>query len=112
MAPPAPPLPRRALLRAARGRQRGRQPREGGGRRCHSDAAAAMAAAGPAPLLPAEAEALVRALQGTELRDAGGQGCGGTALLGRGPGGGGRRFWGVPGASGPGGGGGSMKKGL
>ncbi|XP_054072032.1 zinc finger MYND domain-containing protein 10 isoform X2 [Rissa tridactyla] len=30
--------------------------------------------AGPAPLLPAEAEALVRALQGTELRDAGGQG--------------------------------------
>lgn len=71
-----------------------------------------MAAAGPAPLLPAEAEALVRALQGTELRDAGGQGCGGTALLGRGPGGGGRRFWGVPGASGPGGGGGSMKKGL
>lgn len=41
--------------------------------RCHSDAAAAMA--GPAPLLPAEAEALVRALQGTELRDTGGQGC-------------------------------------
>ncbi|XP_059679367.1 zinc finger MYND domain-containing protein 10 [Gavia stellata] len=33
-----------------------------------------MAAAGLAPLLPAEAEALVRALQGTELRDAGGQG--------------------------------------
>ncbi|KAM6059364.1 zinc finger MYND domain-containing protein 10 isoform 2-T2 [Theristicus caerulescens] len=33
-----------------------------------------MAATGPAPLLPAEAEALVRALQGTELRDAGGQG--------------------------------------
>ncbi|KAM9533639.1 zinc finger MYND domain-containing protein 10 isoform 1-T1 [Guaruba guarouba] len=32
-----------------------------------------MAAAGPAPLLPAEAEALVRALQGTELRDIGGQ---------------------------------------
>ncbi|KAM6413697.1 zinc finger MYND domain-containing protein 10 [Rhynochetos jubatus] len=33
-----------------------------------------MAATGLAPLLPAEAEALVRALQGTELRDAGGQG--------------------------------------
>uniref|UniRef100_A0A8D0ENA0 Zinc finger MYND domain-containing protein 10 n=1 Tax=Strix occidentalis caurina TaxID=311401 RepID=A0A8D0ENA0_STROC len=31
-----------------------------------------MAAAGPAPLLPAEAEALVRALQSTELRDTGG----------------------------------------
>lgn len=35
-----------------------------------------MAAAGP--LLPAEAEALVQALRGTELRDAGGQGCGGV----------------------------------
>ncbi|KAM9226912.1 zinc finger MYND domain-containing protein 10 isoform 2-T4 [Leptosomus discolor] len=33
-----------------------------------------MAAAGPVPLLPAEAEALVRALQSTELRDVGGQG--------------------------------------
>ncbi|XP_074952503.1 zinc finger MYND domain-containing protein 10 isoform X2 [Phalacrocorax aristotelis] len=34
-----------------------------------------MAASGPAPLLlPAEAEALVRALRSTELRDAGGQG--------------------------------------
>ncbi|XP_061213322.1 zinc finger MYND domain-containing protein 10 [Neopsephotus bourkii] len=33
-----------------------------------------MAVPGPALLLPAEAEALVRALQGTELRDIGGQG--------------------------------------
>ncbi|XP_065701603.1 zinc finger MYND domain-containing protein 10 isoform X2 [Patagioenas fasciata] len=33
-----------------------------------------MAAPGPAPLLPAEAEALVQALRGTELRDTGGQG--------------------------------------
>ncbi|KAM6256730.1 zinc finger MYND domain-containing protein 10 isoform 2-T2 [Porphyrio hochstetteri] len=32
-----------------------------------------MAAAGPGPLPPAEAEALVRPLQGTELRDVGGQ---------------------------------------
>lgn len=53
--------------------------------RCHSDAAA-MAAPGPTPLLPAEAEALVQALRGTELRDTGGQGCGGPGLSGEGPG--------------------------
>lgn len=33
-------------------------------------------AAVPGPLPAAEAEALVRALQGSELRDIGGQGCG------------------------------------
>lgn len=33
------------------------------------------------PLSPAEAEALVRALRGTELRDAGGKGCGERARL-------------------------------
>lgn len=43
-------------------------------RRGHSNVADAMAAA--EPLSPAEAEALVRALRGTELRDAGGKGCG------------------------------------
>lgn len=37
-------------------------------------------AAVPGPLPPAEAEALVRALQGSELRDIGGQGCGDTAV--------------------------------
>lgn len=37
-------------------------------------------AAVPGPLLPAEAEALVGALRGTELRDIGGQGCGDTAM--------------------------------
>lgn len=50
-------------------------------------------AAGPAPLLPAEAEALVRSLRGTELRDTGGQGCEGTALLEARPAGGGPRLW-------------------
>lgn len=63
-------------------------------RRSHSDATDAMAAA--EPLSPAEAEALVRALRGTELRDAGGKGCGERVRLwgghtgpGRGEGGGG-----------------------
>lgn len=37
-------------------------------------------AAVPEPLPPAEAEAMVRALQGSELRDIGGQGCGDTAV--------------------------------
>lgn len=44
-----------------------------------------MAAPGPAPLLPAEAEALVQALRSTELRDTGGQGCGGTGSWRGGP---------------------------
>lgn len=34
----------------------------------------------PALLCPAEAEALVQALQGSELRDIGGQGCGDRAM--------------------------------
>lgn len=37
-------------------------------------------AAVPGPLPPAEAEALVQALQSTELRDIGGQGCGDTVM--------------------------------
>lgn len=56
----------------------------------------AMAAAGL--LLPAEVEALVQALRGTKLRDAGGQGCGGVP---RGKGGG--QIWGVPSLGGVGG---------
>lgn len=103
----------RSLLRAARGRQRLRRAAAGPRAllravpRCHSDAMAA----GPAPLLPAEAEALVRSLQGTELRDTGGQGCGGTALLETRPAGGGPRLCVAPEGLGVGGRGG-MKKGL
>lgn len=55
---------------------RGKGPNRHHGRCCHSNNDAAMAAAGP--LLPAEVEALVQALRGTELRDAGRQGCGGV----------------------------------
>lgn len=75
--PPVPPgAPRCVPTRSWAPPGCGGGPSRHHGRRCHSDAGTAMAAAGP--LLPAEAEALVQALRGTELRDAGGQGCGGV----------------------------------